>query len=613
MPWFIQQQDKQYCVFKEGAAEALHCFDTERAAQAYLRALYASEGKGLTLKDGVIGGYAVAFTGPEDKDLQGEYFTPDTDLWLTHYPAVPVLYNHGQDPQMGARVIGIAHPVRKDEHGVWYEAQLTERDAYEQAVLRLVRDGVLGYSTGSLPHLVQRASDGKLESWPIAELTLTPTPAAGPYLTTVQAVRSHYKSIQSFGGKTMNLLDTIKKLVPGLSDEQYAQLEAVLALAGMTSSTPDPADVLDEMKAVTPSITEAQVKALIAAALPDETPAILTEAQIKSLIDRTLAPYLQPESKSAPAQAPEDKRRAAVKAFDVYLHSGAGRQAVKALEEGTPGEGGYLVPEQYYAELVAGLTDQSIIRAAGARVVAMTSDTMEVPTLTHQAAAVLTDEEAPYDETDPSFGHVTFTPYKATRLVKVSEELAADAAFDIWGQVLAPDFTQAFAAFENSYFTTGNGTTAPQGVITGAGVGVTSAAPTAIDPDEIIDLYHSLGYLYRQNAIWMMNDATIKYIRKLIDGTGQYLWQPGMAEGQPDRLLGRPVITNNSMATIAATAKTILFADFRYYWIGQRAQMTVDRNPYLYMANGQVGFFARMRLDGHVMLAEAFKVLQMHA
>jgi len=115
--------------------------------------------------------------------------------------------------------------------------------------------------------------------------------------------------------------------------------------------------------------------------------------------------------------------------------------------------------------------------------------------------------------------------------------------------------------------------------------------------------------LYRENATWMMNDSTIEAIRKLKDGNGQYLWQPGLQGGQPDRILGRPVITNNSMSEIATGNKTVLFGDFKYYWITQRAGMTVDRNPYLYMANGQVGFFARQRVDGKVVLAEAFKYL----
>lgn len=542
--------------------------------------------------EGGVGGYGVVFTGPEEKDLQGEYFTPETNLWLEHYPVVPVLYHHGLDKTLGKRVIGKAIP-RRDAKGVWYEAQLQLRDQYETLIMELVKTGALGYSTGSLPHLVERAPDGKLLSWPVAELTLTPTPAAGPYLTNVSAIRSVYKS----AGIVNPQVETITQRGVTEMEEGLVTAEAVKGMIAeaLQSMPQSPAPDEEKIKGLIGDTVQAQVKAQV-----------LDEEKIKGLIDAAIAPYLKPQSAAAPAKS---KAESAVKAFDVYLRTGA----TKALEEGTVGEGGYLVPEQYFAELVRGLTDVSIIRRAGARIVQMVSDTMEVPTLTHATAAVLTDEEGLYDEHDPSFGHVTFTPYKFTRVVKVSEELAVDAAFDLWGGVLAPDFSQAFSAAENSYLTTGNGSGQPQGVVPGAGVGVTAASASAITADEIIDLYHSLGYLYRQNAVWMMNDATIKVIRKLKDSDGQYLWQPGMAAGQPDVLLGRPVITNNSMATIAAAAKTVLFGDFAYYWIGQRAGMTVDRNPYLYMANGQVGYFARMRVDGHVMLADAFKVLQMKA
>jgi HK97 family phage major capsid protein len=538
-----------------------------------------------TLKDGLIGGYGVRFTGPQDKDLQGDYFTPETNLWLEHYPVVPVLYQHGQDGQLGKRVIGQAVP-RRDDVGVWYEAQLSTRDEYESLILELVKAGALGYSTGSLPHLVERASDGKLLSWPVAEITLTPTPAAGPYLTSVSALRSVYKSA---GIENQQIED----------QQMENQHRGGASMEGQELENKIKSMIEAGLTGLPRGVDEAQVKSLLDARLSALPPA-LDEAKVKGLIEATIAPYLKPGSDTPPAATAAEK---AVKAFDGFLHTG-----VKTLNTTDEGD---LIPQQYYAELITALTEMSILRRAGARVVQMTGNSMIVPTMTHSGAAVLTAELDPYDETEPTTDQIEFTPYKYTRLTRVSEELVADSLFDIWGGVLSPDFAQAFAAAENAAFTTGNGTTAPQGVVTGAGVGVTAASSTAFTTDEVIDTYHSLNYLYRQNATWMMNDATALVLRKMKDGTGQYLWQPGLQAGQPDTLLGRPVITNNSMATVAQGARVILFGDFRYYWIGQRAGMTVDRNPYLYMANGMVGFFARMRVDAHVMLADAFKVLRM--
>ncbi len=539
--------------------------------------------KKTTIKDlgeGRIGGYGVAFTDPDSKDLQDEYFNSDTNLMGEFFERVPMFYQHGLDRTMGKRIIGAARVASRDDTGVWYEAQLNLRDEYERTILELVKQGKLGYSTGSVSHLVEKAQDGKLITWPVVEVTLTPSPAAGPYLTNVQAVRTAYKSVgletpNNLGGK---MSEKVQQIEEQGGEEVKEEAPTVQAVKGVQS------------------LTEAQVKDIVG-------------SEVKS----ALAPFLKGQPRGVATKVQVDPSKAAVKAFDMFLHLGRNEMdtATKAaLQEGTDSEGGYIVPDQYMAELVKALTEQSIVRQSGARVIGMTNQVMRVPSLTKSSAAVLTAEEAGYDEQEPTFGEIVFTAYKFTKLSKVSEELVADAMFDVWGGVLSPDFIQAFAASENTYFTTGTGSSQPQGVVTGAGTGVTAAAVAAITADEVIDLYHSLGYLYRSNATWMMNDAVLAYVRKLKDSTGQYLWQPGLQAGQPDQLLGRPIITNNSMAdTIEASAKTILFGDFAYYWIGQRAGMTVDVNPYLYMANGQVGYFGRMRIDGHVVLAAAFKLL----
>ena len=108
-----------------------------------------------------------------------------------------------------------------------------------------------------------------------------------------------------------------------------------------------------------------------------------------------------------------------------------------------------------------------------------------------------------------------------------------------------------------------------------------------------------------------MHDSTIKAIRKLKDGNSQYLWQPGMKEGEPDRLLGYRLVTSTHMPVIAAAAKPILFGDLTSYWIADREGRSMQRLSELYAATGQVGFLASERVDGKLILAEAVKVLQM--
>ena len=136
---------------------------------------------------------------------------------------------------------------------------------------------------------------------------------------------------------------------------------------------------------------------------------------------------------------------------------------------------------------------------------------------------------------------------------------------------------------------------------------------TAITLDNLLDLIYALKAPYRKNAKFLMKDTTVSAIRKLKDNQGQYLWQPSLTAGTPDTILGRPVRTSAYMPAIAASAKTIAFGDFSYYWIADRQGRSFKRLNELYAATGQVGFKATQRVDGKLILAEAVKVLQMKA
>lgn len=529
-----------------------------------------------------IGGYGVVWGGV---DLEGEQFGPDTDFWLDRLPgAKPVLFDHGADATVGKAVIGATTKIEADDFGLWVEAQLNRANQYADYVLELLKAGALGYSSGALAHLVERVTGNgptRIKSWPIGEFSLTPTPAE-PRTLGVAEIRS-----------LVDLADGLRALLPedagnaSAQGEERAQGDAPAAERETTITI-----VEDEMSEDTKAFDV------------DE----LAEKVVASLKAQGMdAGFLTPGEGQ---QAGEDAQTKHLKNFREYLRTGT----KAAMEVGTVGEGGYLVPQLYSNELITALTDMSILRRAGARVLSVGGSTaFNVPTMTKAAAAVLTDEEGNYDEAEPTFGQVPFVPYKYTKLVKVSEELVLDSRIDLMSQVLLPDAAQAFAAAENGAFTTGNGTTAPQGIVTGGTVGVTAASTSAIDADEVIDLYHALGYLYRQNAVWFMHDSTAKAIRKLINGAGDYIWQPGLQAGQPDRLLGRPVFTLNSMAEIGAAAKVMVFADPAYFWIADFAAMSMQRLNELYAYTGQVGFRWFRRFDSNVMLAEAVQVLQMKA
>jgi len=158
---------------------------------------------------------------------------------------------------------------------------------------------------------------------------------------------------------------------------------------------------------------------------------------------------------------------------------------------------------------------------------------------------------------------------------------------------------------------TGDGAGKPTGILNDAEVGVTAASATAITADELIDLFYSLPAPYRAKAVWIMNDSTMRYIRKLKDKNDQYLWQKALHEGEHSTLLGRPIYHSPFAPEVEAGSKPILFGDLSYYWIGDRKGITFRRLNERYADTGQVGFLASKRLDGKLILPEAVKVLQM--
>ena len=284
---------------------------------------------------------------------------------------------------------------------------------------------------------------------------------------------------------------------------------------------------------------------------------------------------------------------------------------LNALQEGTDSEGGYLVPDEFERTLVEALEEENVFRTL-AHVIKTSSGDRKIPVVASKGTASWVDEEGAYQESDDEFSQVSIGAYKLGTMIKVSEELLADSVFDLEAYI-SKEFARRIGAREEESFFTGDGSGKPLGILAttgGAEVGVTAASATAITADEVIDLFYSLKTPYRKNAVWVLNDATVKQIRKLKDSTGQYLWQPSLVAGTPDTILGRPVKTSAFMPVAAAGAKTIAFGDFKYYWIADRQGRTFKKLSELYAANGQVGFLGTQRVDGKLILPEAIKVLQ---
>lgn len=300
-----------------------------------------------------------------------------------------------------------------------------------------------------------------------------------------------------------------------------------------------------------------------------------------------------------------------VKAFWNAMRNKNGFEINNALQVGTDSEGGFLAPDEFEKILIESLEEQNIFRQL-ANIITTSSGDKKIPVVAGKGTASWVDEEGIITESDDSFGQVSIGAYKLATMIKVSEELLNDSVFNLESYI-AKEFARRIGAKEEEAFFIGDGTGKPTGIFNatgGAQLGVTAASATAITLDEIMDLFYSLKSPYRKNSVFVMNDATVKAIRKLKDGNGQYIWQPSITAGTPDTILNRPVKTSAYVPTIASAAKSIAFGDFSHYWVADRQGRAFKRLNELYAATGQVGFMATQRVDGKLILPEAIKVLQ---
>jgi HK97 family phage major capsid protein len=321
----------------------------------------------------------------------------------------------------------------------------------------------------------------------------------------------------------------------------------------------------------------------------------------------------KPMSGSAPekkdGRAGDEYKRAF---WDALRSKDPGRTVYDALQVSTDSEGGYLVPDEFEKTLISLLADQNIFRQI-AKIVQTESGNHLIPVQASKGSAYWVAEEAAYNESDNSFGQVVLGAHKLGALMKVSEELLNDSVFNLENYI-AQEYARRISDKEEESFCIGDGSGKPIGVFhdtLGAEASVTAASATAVTTDELLDLYYSLRGPYRKNAAWVMNESSLKGIRKLKDGNGQYLWQPGLTAGEPDMLFGAPVKTSIYVPAMAAGAKAIAFGDFSYYWIADRQGRSLKRLNELYAATGQVGFLGTQRVDGKQVLGEAIKCVKM--
>ena len=279
---------------------------------------------------------------------------------------------------------------------------------------------------------------------------------------------------------------------------------------------------------------------------------------------------------------------------------------------GTDSLGGYLVPDTWQPEIERAMLDYSGIMQAARIIRTAGGNTLYWPTEDDTTTlAVKTAEAAAVTVADLTFAEKRLDAYKYTSMIKVSEELLQDSAYDIQAEITNA-FGPRFGRILNQEATLGDGTGDPNGVVTAATLGKTTASATAITLLEVLDLKHSIDPAYRNgpNFGFMFNDAVLLALKKLVDTTGRQLWTPSFRENQPDTIDSTRYWINQSMdSTINTASKIMLCGDFSKYIIRIAKDMSVTRLNELYAENGLVGFRGVMRFDGELINAGAVKYM----
>ena len=278
------------------------------------------------------------------------------------------------------------------------------------------------------------------------------------------------------------------------------------------------------------------------------------------------------------------------------------RQVSNVLQEGVDADGGYLVPEEYDSRLIRVLEGENIMRKLGHKIT--TSGDHKINIASTEPAAAWIEEGGALQFSDAKFAQILLDAHKLHVAIKVTEELLYDNAFNLENYIIE-EFGKALSNAEEDAFLNGTGVGQPLGLFAATGGGTVYKTVTKLTADDIMNLVYALKRPYRKNSAFIMNDQIIATIRTFKDGNGAYMWQPSYQADEPDKLLGYPVYTSPF-----APEDAISFGDYSYYNIGDRGTRSFKQLTELFAGNGMIGFVAKERVDGKLILPEAVQILK---
>ena len=313
----------------------------------------------------------------------------------------------------------------------------------------------------------------------------------------------------------------------------------------------------------------------------------------------TSRPYKETQTEKKSGRATDEYKNAMLSAMRSNF-----RNISNVLQEGVDSDGGYLVPEEYDSRLIDVLEEENIMRSLATTIT--TSGQHKINIAATKPAAAWIEEGGALSFGDATFDQIYLDAYKLHVAIKVTEELLYDNAFNLENYIIT-QFGKALGNAEEDAFLNGDGKGKPIGIFDAKGGGnVLGTLTAAIKSDDMLDLVYGLKRPYRKSSSFIMNDSTLALLRKLKDNNGAYIWQPSYKEGEPDRVLGYAVNTSPYAPTNA-----IAFGDYSYYNIGDRGSRSFAELRELFAGNGMVGFVAKERVDGKLILPEAVQILKL--
>jgi HK97 family phage major capsid protein len=613
-------------------AECGHEEKSEEKSESVL--IFGEEVKALN-DTGLIGGYLVKFTDAKNPDLDGDYFDKSTDFDLENSTDTTIYYNHGLDGTIKKRKLGRGKMEIRDV-GVWVEAQLEMRDEYEKAIFGLVQKNKLGWSSGTLPNLVERQQVGKaywVKSWPLGkDASLTPTPAAG--LDHTQAVTLKFWAESSPDLESLTGLKTVQfNLAVDNKTEEKGEIENKTNANGGTYTMPIVLEKADRDQLVQDIVKEVKDAWKVE---PVTQPKVEAKSEQPDTINDTLnkilkfieddpklrrVGYLTDDGGSADpthksfgdfliAVKRGDKKRLRTIYKSVKVDESDDPE-VKDLMEDSGGAGGYLVPAEYVANLlqVAQMNNQVVNKV---QVIPVSKPSGYWPSLdqfitptagvgnTAFAAGVtaaITAEGGALTETEPSFEMISWRVHKIGGFTQVSNELVSDSPQTI-ETLLTSLFGVAVGAKTEHYILRGNGVGQPLGILNApALINITPSTNNLfsfIDAVTMQSRFKSVGGA----PVWLMHPSVWPDITTMEIGTaGASAWVANMQASMGNSLNGYPFVQSEHLPQ-ANNSGDVILADLSAYLLFRRNGLSIAFSEHVGFLNELGTWRFSQRQDG---------------